>query len=225
MLSLKKFGSPFRTGSLVALLLAVAACGPAKPMSEDQLTERHRFRPAYEVEQTVHRHLVPVDPARVEFKEQQRRDMYDFLVGIGAQPGDKVIVAARRERLDHREPVVRFVRELGLHPDLRLIKDPKPGAEDDGYDRAILVQFHRYVTRDLDCGRWKHDFKTRFNNVNPHNFGCANTAAMQQQIAYPSSLVSGETLDFPEGDVAAESVSRYRGRRVEQIKTEAASAK
>ncbi len=213
-----------RSGLLAAMLVALAGCGTATPMSEDELTERHRLKPQYQVEQTVHRHLVPVDPARVEFVEQQRRDMYDFLVGVGAQPGDKVIVAARRARLDHRSEIVGFIRQLGLHPDLRLIKEPKPGAEDDGYDKAILVQFHRYVTRDSECGRWKHDYATRFNNVNPRDFGCTNVSAMQQQVAYPSSLIAGETLDFPEGDVAAESISRYRGRRVEQIKTEAASS-
>ncbi len=214
-----------RFGILATALLVISGCGPAKPMPEEELTERHQFRPQFQVEQTVHRYLVPVNPAKVDFAEQQRRDMYDFLAGVGAQPGDKVIIAARRERLDHRGEVVRFVRQLGLHPDLRLIKDPKPGAEDDGYDKAILVQFHRYVTRDLDCGKWKQDYKTRFNNVNPPDFGCSNTAALQKQVAYPGSLIVGETLDFPEGDAAAESVSRYRGRAVEALKTESAASK
>ncbi|MCK4866500.1 MAG: hypothetical protein KAT39_00515 [Alphaproteobacteria bacterium] len=213
-----------RFGILATALLVISGCGPAAPMPEEELTERHQFRPQFQVEQTVHRYLVPVNPAKVDFAERQRRDMYDFLVGVGAQPGDEVIVAARRERLDHRGEIVRFVRRLGLHPDLRLIKDPKPGAEDDGYDKAILVQFHRYVTRDLDCGKWKQDYETRFNNVNPPDFGCANTAALQQQVAYPDSLIAGKTLDFPEGDVAAESVSRYRGRAVEGLKTESAAS-
>lgn len=214
-----------RSGFLVGMLVALAGCGTPTPMSEERLTERHMFRPQHEVEHTVHRHLVPVDPAKVDFVEQQRRDLYEFLVGVGAQPGDRVIVAARRERLDHRGDIVRFVRQLGLTPDLRLIKDPKPGAEDDGYDKAILIQFYRYVTRSPECGEWKQDYETRFNNVSPPDFGCANTVVLQQQAAYPSSLIAGETLDFPEGDVAAEAVSRYRGRRIEQIKTEAASAK
>ncbi|MBE9557881.1 MAG: hypothetical protein IMF08_13565 [Proteobacteria bacterium] len=214
-----------RFGILATALLVISGCGPAAPMPEEELTERHQFRPQFQVEQTVHRYLVPVNPAKVDFVEQQRRDMYDFLVGVGAQPGDEVIVAARRERLDHRGEIVRFVRQLGLHPDLRLIKDPKPGAEDDGYDKAILVQFHRYVTRDQDCGKWKQDYATRFNNVNPPDFGCANTAALQQQVAYPGSLIAGKTLAFPEGDQAAGSVSRYRGRKVEGLKAESAASK
>lgn len=213
------------SGLLAAMLVALAGCGTPTAMSEEDLTERHKFKPEFQVEHTVHRHLVPLDPAKIDFVEQQRRDMYEFLVGVGAQPGDKVIVAARRERLDHRGEIVRFVRRLGLVPDMRLIKDPKPGAEDDGYDRAILVQFHRYVTRNPECGTWKQDFETRFNNINPPDFGCSNTAAHQQQVAYPSSLIAGETLDFPEGDVAAEAVSRYRGRKVEQIKSESADSK
>lgn len=216
-------GGMGRSGVLMAMLVALAGCGPGKPMSEEELTERHKFKPEYQVEHTVHRHLVSIDPVRIDFRERQRRDLYEFLVGVGAQPGDKVVVGARRERLEHREDIVRFVRQLGLNPDMRLIKDPKPGAEEDGYDTAILVRFDRYVTRDPVCGRWKQDFPTRFNNVNPPNFGCANTLAMQQQIAFPSSLVAGEPLDFPEGDAAAESVSRYRGRQVESIKAEAAS--
>jgi pilus biogenesis lipoprotein CpaD len=210
---------------LASTLVAVASCGTATPMSEEELTERHQNRPEIQVEHTAHRHLIPIDPANTDFVEQQRRDMYDFLVGVGAQPGDKVIVAARRARLDHRGEIVLFVRQLGLHPDMRLIKEPKQGAEDDGYDKAILVQFNRYVARDIECGSWKQDYATRFNNVNPHNFGCANTAALQRQVAYPSSLIAGEALDFPEGDVAAEAVSRYRGRNVEKIKLEAADSK
>lgn len=214
-----------RPGFLVAMLVALAGCGPAKLMTEEELTERHMSRPQIQVEHTVHRHLVPIDPAKADFYEQQRRDMYDFMVGVGAQPGDTVIIAARRARLDHRSEIVQFARQLGLNPDLRLIKEPKPGAEDDGYDTAILVRFDRYVTRKLECGRWKHDYATRFNNVNPPDFGCTNTAALQQQVAYPSSLIAGEPLDFSEGDVAAASVSRYRGRKTEKIKIEAAASK
>ena len=214
-----------RLSLLAAALVALAGCGTAIPMAEEDLAERHRFKPAFQVEHTTHRYLIPVDPDQTDFVEQQRRDMYDFLVGVGAKPGDRVIVAARRARLDHRGEIVRFMRQLGLHPDLRLIKDPKPDAEDDGYDKAILVQFNSYIASDLECGRWKQDFATRFNNVNPPDFGCANVSALQKQVAYPSSLIAGETLDFPEGDVAAEAVSRYRGRQVEEIKLEAADSK
>lgn len=215
----------FRIAISAAALATLASCGPGKPMSEQELAERNQFRPPYKVEQTVHRHLVPLNPQKVDFYEQQRRDLYDFLVGVGAQPGDTVIVGARRSRLEHRGEIVEFIRRLGLKPDLRLIKDPKPGAEDDGYDTAVLVQFHRFVARNPECGTWEYKYSTRFYNVSPKDFGCTTTAGLQQQVAYPSSLVSGQTLDFPEGDVAAESVSRYRGRKVEQIKVEAASSK
>ncbi|MCK5275699.1 MAG: hypothetical protein KAR37_13695 [Alphaproteobacteria bacterium] len=214
-----------RIGIVTAALAGLASCGPAVKMSDEDLARGHQFKPAYQVESTTHRHLIPLDPADVDFVEQQRRDLYDFLVGVGARPGDRVIVAARRARLDHRGEIVEFVRRMGMKPDLRLIKEPKPGAEDDGYDTAILIQFHRYVTRNPECGEWGNKYSTRFYNISPPDFGCTNTATLQQQVAYPSSLVAGETLDFPEGDVAAESVSRYRGRRVEQIKVEAASSK
>jgi pilus biogenesis lipoprotein CpaD len=217
-----KFG---RLSLLATALVALAGCGTSIPMAEEELAERHRFKPAFQVEHTTHRYLVAIDPAQTDFVEQQRRDMYDFLVGVGAKPGDQLIIAARRARLDHRSEIVGFVRQLGLHPDLRLIKDPKPDAEEDGYDKAILVQFNSYIASDMECGRWKQDFSTRFNNVNPPDFGCANVSALQQQVAYPSSLIAGETLDFPEGDVAAEAVSRYRGRKVEEIKLEAADSK
>ena len=210
---------------VAAAVLGLAGCAPSTQLSEDDLTRSHAFRPPIEVERTVHEHLVLLDPTKPEISEQQRRSLYGFLVGVGAQPGDTVIIAARRARLDHRSEIVQFARQLGLNPDLRLIKEPKPGAEDDGYDTAILVRFDRYVTRKLECGRWKHDYATRFNNVNPPDFGCTNTAALQQQVAYPSSLIAGEPLDFSEGDVAAASVSRYRGRKTEKIKIEAAASK
>ena len=212
-----------RIGISIAVLAGLASCGPAVKMSDEDVARGHQFRPAFEVENTTHSHLIPLDPADTDLVEQQRRDLYDFLVGVGAQPGDTVIVAARRARLDHRGEIVEFVRRMGIRPDLRLIKEPKPGAEDDGYDTAVLIQFHRYVTRNPECGKWESKYSTRFYNHSPPDFGCSNTAALQQQVAYPSSLVAGSTLDFPEGDVAAESVSRYRGRRVEQIKVEAAS--
>lgn len=211
-------------GFAIVVLSSVTGCGPATKISEDELAERQAVKPARTVEHTVHSHLIPLDPSSTDFTEQERRSLYDFLVGVGAMPGDKVIVAARRERLSHRAPVVHFVRRLGLVPDLRLIKDLKLGNEDDGYDRTILIRFDRYVVRNLECGRWKDEYSTRFYNLRRHNNGCANVAALQQQVAYPSSLISGEALDFPEGDVAAESVSRYRGRRVEGIKAESAKS-
>lgn len=220
----QKYRGIGRLGFSIAILAGIAGCGPAVQISEDEIDRRHELKPPVQVEHTVHRHLVPLDPARTDFVEQERRDLYDFLVGVGALPGDSVIVAARRERMDHRAEIVQFVRRLGLKPDLRTIKDPKPGAEDDGYDKTILIQFDRYVTRDLECGEWEDRYSTRFHNLRPHNFGCSTTANLQQQVAYPSSLLRGETLDFPEGDVAAESVSRYRGRKVEEIKIEKASA-
>lgn len=139
-----------RIGIVTAALAGLASCGPAVKMSDEDLARGHQFKPAFQVENTTHRHLIPLNPADIDFVEQQRRDLYDFLVGVGAQPGDSVIVAARRARLDHRGEIVEFVRRMGLKPDLRLIKEPKPGAEDDGYDTAILIQFHRYVTRNPD---------------------------------------------------------------------------
>ena len=211
-------------GTSIALLTVLAGCGTAITVTEDEKVVRHQFRPEIKVEHTVHRHMIPVDPAKTDFEEQERRDLYDFLVGVGARPGDTVVVAARRARLDQRGEIVRFVRQVGLTPDLRLIKEPKPGAEDDGYDRAVLVRVDRYVARDITCGRWKDSYTDRFNNFRPKNFGCADTAALQQQIAYPSSLIAGETLDFPEGDVAAEAVSRYRGRATEAIVKESAAS-
>lgn len=212
-----------RLAFALLLLGGVSGCGPANQMSEEELARHHSPQPPIEVEHTVHQHLVPLDPARVEFRERQRRDLYDFFVGVGARPGDRVIVAARRNRMDHRANIVHFVRELGLKPDLRTIKDPKVGAEDDGYDTAILIQVDRYVTRDIVCGEWKDRFSTRFNNVHLDDYGCSTSASLQKMVAYPSSLVTAEPLDFPEGDVAAESVSRYRGRKTEEILIESAS--
>jgi len=210
----------WRLSLFAGILLGLGACAPGVELSQEELDKSHQLRPPYEVEHTTHRHLVPIDSKRVEFREQERRDLYDFLTGVGAQPGDRVIIAARRERMDNRAPIVEFIRRLGLHADTRVIKDPKPGAEDDGYDKAILIQFDRYVVIQPDCGKWGEKVKMTYYNNSLKNFGCASTASLQQQVAYPSSLVAGETLDFPEGDVAAESVSRYRNRQVEELQVE-----
>lgn len=212
-------------GAMLALAGILSACSPGRDLTEEELAQGHKFRPEYSVELTTHRHLVPVAPGQVAFVEQQQRDLFDFLVGVGAHPGDRVVIAARRSRLEHRGDIVRFVRELGLVPDLRLIKDQKLGEEGDGYDAAILIQFERYVTKNPECGKWNaNDFVGRYNNINPPNFGCSNTAMLQQQIVFPQSLIAGETLAFPEGDVAAGSVSRYRGRQVQAPKSESSKS-
>jgi len=158
---------------------------------------------------------------QAEIGEQQLRDLYGFLVGVGARPGDKVILASRELRFEQRNELERFLNRMGLRPELRTIKAPGVNAADDGYDNAVLVRYELYLGRVPDCGRWHKETATNFYNTTAENFGCANAAALQQQIAFPSSLIRGETLAFPEGDVAAESVSRYRGRKVEQIKVEA----
>jgi pilus biogenesis lipoprotein CpaD len=177
------------------------------------------------VEHTVHRHLVPVSATKTLIDEQQFRDLYGFLVGVGARTGDLVVVASRRSRLEHRAQVHEFLRRAGVHIDLKLIKEPEAGADDDGYDTAILVQFDRYTPRPHECGKWGEKAKTNFYNTSQRNFGCATTAYLQQQVAYPSSLIAGEQLSFPEGDVAAQAVSRYRGRKIETIKQESAAGK
>lgn len=182
--------------ALSAGIAVLAACAPAQPLPEEELAELHRFRPPHQVEHTTHRHLVPVNPDQTEMAEQQRRDLYDFLVGVGARPGDEVVVASRRARLDHRGAVENFIRRLGLRPDTRLIKETKAGDAPDGYDNAILIQFELFIVQHHDCGQWGETVKTSFYNTTLKNFGCATTAALDQQIAYPSSLIRGKTLSY-----------------------------
>ena len=201
----------------VAAILALTGCSGAVPISEEDLEQTHAFRPPFEVERTVHEHLVVIDPTKPEISELERRNLFGFLVGVGVQPGDVVMLAARRNRLEQRSSVIRFLRQAGVRPDIRLIKESDANLEDDGYDRAIIVRFERYIAKTPECANWHKKVKTNFYNNSLSNFGCANTAALTQQIAYPSSLIRGVTLDYPEGDVAAGSVSRYRGRKVEKI--------
>lgn len=217
-----------RFAALPLLALSVyllGACAPAEPLSEERVDELNRFRPPYEVERTVHQHLVPVNPTQTEIGERQLRDLYGFLVGVGARTGDRVVLAARESRYEQRNEVQRFLQRMGLRPELRTIKAAGAAAADDGYDNAVLVQYELFLARQLNCGEWHREVATNFYNTSLGNFGCASTAAMQQQAAYPSSLIQGETLDFPEGDVAAESVSRYRGRKVEEIEPETVGKK
>lgn len=177
-------------------LLGLAACVPSQPVSEDELAERYRFRPPHRVEHTTHTYLVPINPERLEMAEQQRRDLYDFLVGVGARPGDAVVVAARRARLDNRGDVVRFVRRLGLRPEMKLIKETEAGDVSDGYDNAILIRFELFIAEGLQCGQWGETVKTNFYNTSLKDFGCATTSALNEEIAYPSSLIRGKTLSY-----------------------------
>lgn len=206
--------------TILAGMSLLGACAPAEPLSEEKLAEAHRLHPPYEVERTVHQHLVPVNPTQTEVAEQQLRDLYGFLVGVGARPGDKVILASRELRIEQRNELERFLNRMGLRPELRTIKAGSISGGEDGYDNAVLVQYELFLGRIPECGNWHKEVNTNFYNTDQENFGCASAASLQQQIAYPSSLIRGETLEFPEGDVAAESVSRYRGRKVEAIKAE-----
>lgn len=210
---------------VLALMLLVGACAPSTPLSDERVDELQQFRPPYEVERTVHQHLIPVNPTLTGVGEQQLRDLYGFLTGVGAKPGDHVILASRETRFEQRAEVQRFLQRLGLQPELRTIRAAGAAAADDGYDNAILVQYELFVARQPDCGQWHREVASNFYNTSLPDFGCSTTAAMQQQVADPSTLIQGKTLDFPEGDVAAESVSRYRGRKVEEIAPETVGGK
>lgn len=200
--------------SAIALLagLMLAACAPSGPPSEEMVTQRQQFGRPYQVERTVHTHLVPVSATNSKIGEQQYRDLYSFLIGSGARTGDVVVLASRRSRLDHRGQVQEFLRSVGVRPVTKLITDPKAGAEDDGYGEAILVQFDLYLPQQHVCGQWGEEVKTTYYNTPLKNFGCTTTNAMQQQVAYPSSLIEGNLLAFPEADNAAKPVTGYFGR-------------
>lgn len=228
---LYKTGSRDMRRPWLAAVTALAALGlgacatPSVSLNDAELDRAHQFRPPYQVEHTVHRHLVPVSTTNTLIDDTHFRDLYGFLIGAGAQTGDTVVLASRRARLEQRAQVQEFLRRVGLIPETKLIKEREPGSEDDGYDQAILVRFDRYTVRQHECGKWGEGIKTTFYNTSLRNFGCATTNAMQQQVAYPQSLIEGQLLDFPEGDFAAEAVSRYRGRKIEEIKPESVKGK
>lgn len=217
-------GSP-RRATRMSLLAAfgtalLGACAPSQPLSDDRVSELHQLRPPHEVERTVHQHLIPVNPTQTGIAEQTRRDLYDFLIGVGARPGDRVVLASREARFEQRGEVLEFLNRLGMRSELRTIKAKDPNAPDDGYDNAILVRYDLFVARNPNCGAWHNEDVTGFYNAPNPEFGCATTSSLQSMVAYPSSLVQGQPLDFPEGDVAAESVSRYRGRATEALQVE-----
>lgn len=214
----------YTAGSAFAVLaaLTLSACAPSVPMSDEDLVRAHQFRPPYRVDRTVHEHLVSFNPTKPEFSERERRNLYGFFVGVGASPGDRVVLASRNNRLEQRGELVHFLRQMGLRPEVQLIKEDPNTAQTNSYDTVIIVRYVRYIVRRPDCANWTKDNYTNFYNTPQKNFGCATTAALGQQIAYPSSLIQGVTLSYPEGDVAAESVSRYRGRTVEETAAPAA---
>lgn len=203
--------------------LALAACAPTEPLTDAEVDRGHQLRPPYQVEYTVHRHLLPVSVTDTTVTEQQFRDLFDFLIGVGVKTGDRVVLASRRSRLEQRDQVHQFLRRAGVHINLQLIKDSAPGSDDDGYDNVIMVRFDRYTQRQHECGQWGEKVRSNFYGTSHKNFGCATTANLQQQVAYPSSLIEGEPLAFPEGDVAAEAITRYRARETEEIEEESAA--
>ncbi|MDH3512118.1 MAG: CpaD family pilus assembly protein [Gammaproteobacteria bacterium] len=208
--------------AIIALLaiFGLGACAPNVPLTEAEIERAHRFGPPYQVERTVHTHLVPVSATGSQIDEQQYRDLYDFLIGVGVKTGDVVVLASRRSRLEQRAQVQEFLRRVGVQPETKLIKEADTSGEDDGYDQAVLVQYDRYTPRQHECGKWGEKVKTTYYNTSPRNFGCTTANAMQQQVAFPSSLIEGQPLAFPEGDYASGAVGRYRGRKVEAIKAE-----
>jgi pilus biogenesis lipoprotein CpaD len=203
--------------------LTLGACAPSAPLSDAELDRGHQFGPSYQVEHTVHRHLVPVSATNTLIDESQFRDLYGFLVGVGVQAGDRVVLASRRSRLEQRAQIHEFLRRAGVRSNLKLIKDPEASAEDDGYDKAILVRFDRYTPRQPECGQWGETVRTGFYNISYRDYGCSTVANRQQQVAYPSSLIEGEQLSFPDGDFAAEAIGRYRIRQAEEIEEESAT--
>lgn len=216
----RSLGRPARLSLLVLGVAWLGACAPSEPLPDERVSELHRPGRPHEVERTVHQHLIPVNPTQTRIAEQARRDLYDFLVGVGARPGDRVVLASREARFEQRGEILEFLNRLGMRSELRTIKARDPNAPDDGYDNAILVRYELFVTRDPRCGIWHNEDVTGFYNTTHPEFGCATTSGLQNMIAYPSSLIQGQPLDFPEGDVAAESVSRYRGRATEALQAE-----
>jgi len=185
-------------GAMVAVYGLLSACAPGEPIADDKLAELDRFGPPHEVQFTTHDYLVPINQAKSEFTDRTLRDVYGFLVGAGARPGDTVILAARETNLDQRASLVTFIRRLGLQPDLRTIKAPSGGVAD-GYETVILIRYDRYIALQPECGIWENDPRRNFYNVAPPNFGCSTTAALDQQIAYPASLISGTPLGMSGG--------------------------
>ncbi len=182
--------------ALIAVL-SLAACGPAVSLSEEARQRGNQLRPPHEVEMTVHQHQVAFDPSRPAISEQERRRLYGFLAGAGARTGDRVLLASRRNRLAHRGQVERFVRALGLRPTTRWIKETEGDAAVEGYDTAIYVRYEHYVAIAPECGRWSEAVATGFYNTTPANFGCSTAANYSRQIAFPSSLIVGESAIFP----------------------------
>lgn len=192
--------------ALIAVL-SLSACGPAQQISGEARQQGNMLGPVNQVEMTVHQHQVAFDPSRPTISEQERRSLYGFLIGAGARPGDRVLLASRRNRLAHRGQVERFIRSLGLRPETRWIKESKGVVAVEGYDTIIYVRYEHYVAITPECGRWSERVATGFYNTVPANFGCATRANLTRQIAYPSSLVTGESALFSSGGSSSTSTS------------------
>ncbi len=209
----------FRLAPVVIMALAVFVTGCAKeqPMAKERVAELNQFGPPVSVQYTSHTHLVPTNSATIEVPERNLRDLYGFLIGLNARPGDRVMLAARTERMEQRDQIEVFLKKLGLRPETRVIKERMQSAPDDGYDNVVMVEYKAFLPLIPECGKWDPNEMRNYENVNMSNYGCSNKAALAQQAAYPQHLVQGLPLDLTDALMAVGAVVNYQTGRVKDV--------
>jgi pilus biogenesis lipoprotein CpaD len=78
---------------------------------------------------------------------------------------------------------------------------------------TIVLQFERYVARDLNCPDWSKSPGYDAQNLPHSNLGCATAVNIQSMIANPKDLEVGRDPGHSSGKLGADAVDRlYRDR-------------
>lgn len=88
-----------------------------------------------------------------------------------------------------------------------------------GVPNTIVLQFERYVARDLNCPDWSKTPGYDDKNLPHSNLGCATSVNIQSMIANPRDLEIGRDPGPSSGKLGADAVDRLYRDRVKALTT------
>jgi pilus biogenesis lipoprotein CpaD len=141
------------------------------------------------------------DAARVEALARDAREAGEpITVAAGGMGG-----AADQQRLAH-------VRNL-VHRQGAALQSTAVSSGVTGVPDTIVLQFERYVARDLNCPDWSKTPGYDGKNLPHSNLGCATSVNIQTMVANPRDLEIGRDPGPSSGKLGADAVDRlYRDR-------------
>ncbi|HEX6980592.1 MAG TPA: CpaD family pilus assembly lipoprotein [Alphaproteobacteria bacterium] len=187
---------------LMALVLAFSACAP----------QTSRWSPAEapkENKVTFIRvgHVVRFAPGDDRLAATEADRLAAFLARHQVGFGERVTLlgpdlATTRRRMD---AVAAALAPAGI----KVVRGgPIEGA--DVAPGALHVVVERHLVTPPVCPDWSKPAGEDFTNYAGSNFGCATAVNLGLMVADPADLLGGRSLGPADGDVAAQSIERYR---------------